>query len=214
MYAPTLASCLAGIPRRILTLHNPVYRHSPLRGFVERRVLGRLSRIVTVTDYMKSELIEKKGVEPQRVSVISNGVDIEEFKDAFTRAEALAAIYAAMIGWLYAFVSPAGSPGGWEFMLYAFGTIALGLVHSGAYAEIVARNGAPHDMLARLLGFPIDSVTISGETRLHEKEILAATGIDGLLSDYELFLGAEPSSTAAKTPVRSASASAPPASAR
>jgi len=34
----------------------------------------------------------------------------------------------AMIGWLYAFVSPAGSPGGWKFMLYAFGTIALGLV--------------------------------------------------------------------------------------
>lgn len=92
MYAPTLASCLAGIPRRILTLHNPVYRHSPLRGFVERRVLGRLSRIVTVTDYMKSELVEKKGVEPERVRVISNGVDIEEFKDAFTRPEALAAL--------------------------------------------------------------------------------------------------------------------------
>ncbi len=34
----------------------------------------------------------------------------------------------AMIGWLYAFVSPAGSPGGWKFMLYAFGTIAAGLV--------------------------------------------------------------------------------------
>ncbi len=57
-------------------------------------------------------------------------------------------------------------------------TIALGLVHSGAYGEFVARNGAPLDMLARLLGFPINSVTISGETRLHEKEILAATGID------------------------------------
>jgi amino acid transporter len=34
----------------------------------------------------------------------------------------------AMIGWLYAFASPAGSPGGWKFMLYAFGTIAAGLV--------------------------------------------------------------------------------------
>jgi amino acid transporter len=34
----------------------------------------------------------------------------------------------ALIGWLFAFVSPAGSPGGWKFMLYAFGTIAAGLV--------------------------------------------------------------------------------------
>jgi amino acid transporter len=34
----------------------------------------------------------------------------------------------AMIGWLYAFASPAGAPGGWKFMVYAFGTIAAGLV--------------------------------------------------------------------------------------
>jgi len=33
----------------------------------------------------------------------------------------------ALIGWLYAFVSPAASPGGWKFMVYAFGTIAAGL---------------------------------------------------------------------------------------
>ena len=64
-------------------------------------------------------------------------------------------------------------------LFIAFGaTIALGLVHSGAYADFVARNGAPHETLARLLGFPIDSVTISGQVRLHENEILAATGVD------------------------------------
>ena len=34
----------------------------------------------------------------------------------------------ALIGWLYAFASPAASPGGWKFMIYAFGTIAVGLV--------------------------------------------------------------------------------------
>jgi amino acid transporter len=34
----------------------------------------------------------------------------------------------ALIGWLYAFASPAFQPGGWKFMLYAFGTIAVGLV--------------------------------------------------------------------------------------
>lgn len=34
----------------------------------------------------------------------------------------------ALVGWLYVFSSPAGAPGGWKFMLYAFGTIAVGLV--------------------------------------------------------------------------------------
>jgi len=34
----------------------------------------------------------------------------------------------ALIGWLYVFVSPLFQPGGWKFMLYAFGTIGAGLV--------------------------------------------------------------------------------------
>jgi APA family basic amino acid/polyamine antiporter len=34
----------------------------------------------------------------------------------------------ALVGWLYTFVSPALSPGGGKYMLYAFGTIAAGLV--------------------------------------------------------------------------------------
>lgn len=33
----------------------------------------------------------------------------------------------ALVGWLYVFSSPAVQPGGWKFMLYAFGTIAAGL---------------------------------------------------------------------------------------
>jgi amino acid transporter len=42
----------------------------------------------------------------------------------------------AMGGWLYTFASPAGQPGGWKFMLYAFGTIAAGLV---AYFLLAAK---------------------------------------------------------------------------
>jgi amino acid transporter len=33
----------------------------------------------------------------------------------------------ALAGWLYVFVSPLAQPGGWRFMLYAFGTIMAGL---------------------------------------------------------------------------------------
>lgn len=75
---------------------------------------------------------------------------------------------------------PLARPGVGSLSLFlAFcATFALGVTQSGAYADFVARNGLPHDALARLLGFPIDSVTISGETRLQENEILAATGVD------------------------------------
>jgi amino acid transporter len=42
----------------------------------------------------------------------------------------------ALTGWLYVFVSPLGQPGGWRFMLYAFGTIVVGLV---AYLALAAQ---------------------------------------------------------------------------
>jgi glycosyltransferase involved in cell wall biosynthesis len=89
MYAPALASCLAGIPTRILTLHNPISRHAPIRRYIETQVLRRLSRIVTVSDYTKRELIGKKGVAPERISIINNGVDVNAFENALPRGEAL-----------------------------------------------------------------------------------------------------------------------------
>ncbi|HEX2385960.1 MAG TPA: glycosyltransferase family 4 protein [Candidatus Binatia bacterium] len=89
MYAPTLASWLAGIPTRILTLHNPILRHSAARRRVESQVLRRLSRIVTVSAYMKRELIEKKGVAPEHIAIIGNGVDLPVFGNVMARAEAL-----------------------------------------------------------------------------------------------------------------------------
>jgi amino acid transporter len=45
----------------------------------------------------------------------------------------------AFIGWLYVFVSPLGQPGGWRFMLYAFGTIIAGLA---AYLALAAQKRA------------------------------------------------------------------------
>jgi amino acid transporter len=42
----------------------------------------------------------------------------------------------ALIGWVYVFVSPLGQPGGWKFMLYAFGTIIAGLA---AYLALAAQ---------------------------------------------------------------------------
>jgi amino acid transporter len=42
----------------------------------------------------------------------------------------------ALCGWIYIFFSPTGQPGGWKFLLYAFGTIAAGLV---AYLAVAYR---------------------------------------------------------------------------
>jgi len=67
-------------------------------------------------------------------------------------------------------------------LLLVAGAGALGFVHNGGYAELVERIGAPQDALARAIGFPIDQVTISGETRLDEREILAQTGVDSRAS--------------------------------
>jgi cell division protein FtsQ len=51
-------------------------------------------------------------------------------------------------------------------------------VDNGSYAALVAQGGEPADMVARAIGFPIDAVTISGQQRLREQEILAAAHID------------------------------------
>jgi amino acid transporter len=44
----------------------------------------------------------------------------------------------AFVGWLYVFISPLSQPGGWKYMLYAFGTIVAGLV---AYLALAAQKG-------------------------------------------------------------------------
>ena len=69
-----------------------------------------------------------------------------------------------------------------------FGTVALivvlaaagwtGFVDGGGYRELVTEGGEPQDIIARALGFPISAVTISGENRLREGEILSAARIE------------------------------------
>lgn len=59
------------------------------------------------------------------------------------------------------------------------GTLALaGFVASGRYDAFTAENGRPLDILARLAGFGVDRVTISGISRMYEREVLGAAGID------------------------------------
>lgn len=59
-----------------------------------------------------------------------------------------------------------------------FGLIGLaGFIENGGYADLVAREGQPYDIAARLAGFPISAVTITGQSRLSERELLDAAGV-------------------------------------
>lgn len=59
------------------------------------------------------------------------------------------------------------------------GVLALaGFVASGRYDAFVAENGRPIDIAARIAGFGVERVTITGISRMYEREVLAAAGID------------------------------------
>jgi len=53
-----------------------------------------------------------------------------------------------------------------------------GFEASGRYDAFVAENGRPLDIAARLAGFGVERVTISGISRMYEREVLHAAGID------------------------------------
>ena len=92
LYAPIVASRLAGIPARILTVHNSVSRRYGLKRSLEGRALASLNRIVAVCEEIKQELIEKKNVAPEKVAVIVNGVHPAEFMKPSDPGEARRAL--------------------------------------------------------------------------------------------------------------------------
>lgn len=53
-----------------------------------------------------------------------------------------------------------------------------GFVASGRYEAFTVEQGRPIDVLARLCGFGVKRVTITGISRMYEREVLAAAGID------------------------------------
>lgn len=79
-YAPIAAACAAGIPRRVLTVHNTLLQRSRVQRFFEDRALRRLSRIVAISDEVRDDLTRKKTAAREKIIVIPNGVDAAEFQ--------------------------------------------------------------------------------------------------------------------------------------
>lgn len=68
-------------------------------------------------------------------------------------------------------------------LLGLFACIGLyGSVIGGQYATFRAAYGEPRDVVARLFGFGLDRIEISGISQLREREILTIAGIDPRLS--------------------------------
>jgi cell division protein FtsQ len=65
-----------------------------------------------------------------------------------------------------------------------------GFVASGRYDAFVAEQGRPLDVAARIAGFGVERVTISGISRMYEREVLSAAGIDWRTSVPFLDVGA------------------------
>ena len=53
----------------------------------------------------------------------------------------------------------------------------FGAVRGGQYQAFVEREGSLGDVIARVLGFGVNTVTISGQSRLSESQVLAIAGI-------------------------------------
>jgi cell division protein FtsQ len=67
-----------------------------------------------------------------------------------------------------------GRPGVGTLAIFAlFGLVgAAGSVENGGYAALVESEGELYDIVARAAGFPISAVTITGQSRLRERELL------------------------------------------
>jgi cell division protein FtsQ len=72
-----------------------------------------------------------------------------------------------------------GRPGVGTLAIFAlFGLVgAAGSVENGGYAALVESEGELYDIVARAAGFPISAVTITGQSRLRERELLEAAGV-------------------------------------
>ncbi len=74
-----------------------------------------------------------------------------------------------------------GRPGvGFLGLALLFGGVGLaGMAQNGGYDALVAREGQPWNIVARAVGFDIAAVTIAGQSRMTETELLKAAGVDG-----------------------------------
>ncbi len=81
-----ISAVRAGVPVRVSTIHNSVFAYdvSPakqrLYAAAERRTATWATRIIAVSDGIATELIQRYGIDPEKVTIIPNGIDPERLQ--------------------------------------------------------------------------------------------------------------------------------------
>ncbi len=77
------AARLAGLHRRVLSVHSTgLWDKGSSFTKLDRLFLGGFGRIVALADMHRDHLVDVERIEPERISVINNGVDTERFAPA------------------------------------------------------------------------------------------------------------------------------------
>ncbi|RLD96760.1 MAG: hypothetical protein DRI91_06585, partial [Aquificota bacterium] len=84
MYRPnisgTLAARLAKVPVVISNVHNVDHWDTPRQVFMDRIFRPLRDGVIAVSQGVKEDVVGMTGVAPERVAVVYNGVDLEEFR--------------------------------------------------------------------------------------------------------------------------------------
>lgn len=90
-----VAARLAGTPAIFFTAHNSIFYESwpgwkkTVLAAAERFLAGYTSKIVTVSNVLRNELLEREGIAPAKVITIYNGIDPAPYLTARPRKEVL-----------------------------------------------------------------------------------------------------------------------------
>ncbi len=77
------AARLAGLRRRVLSVHSTgLWERGSSFTRLDRFFLRGFERVVALADMHRDHLVEKERIEPGKISVINNGVDIDRFSPA------------------------------------------------------------------------------------------------------------------------------------
>lgn len=83
-----LAAWWAGVPVIISSSHNVYQRKAPRRFWINRLLAGCSDRIIAISERVKEDLVRLERISPEKIEVISNGVDPVLFENRMTKEEA------------------------------------------------------------------------------------------------------------------------------
>jgi glycosyltransferase involved in cell wall biosynthesis len=83
-------ACLRARVPAVVSVHNTYTRPKLHRRLINRFLAVRTRRVIAVSDDIKRDLIRYDGIAPERIVVISNGVDFARLETPISRAQARA----------------------------------------------------------------------------------------------------------------------------